>query len=791
MEPLPAPPALQNINISEIDSYTCSNCSSSIKLISIDEKKMTISFECLNEDSNNNHHIQSMPINEYIKKMIINTYLFSKCSICKTIQISINNSPFNYCLNCKEIICNDCKEKHLQIKKDNSGHFFIKNKERNIKCLNHSENNNCTEYCVDCKKNICKECLKTRKHITHHKYALEEILLLEENKLNHKKIIDLLKKEKNILEEQKQSIINGLNDKINDDITKLDEKYENENKEFGIKLKNDIELKNNKLKMGLKELKQKYLNDVQSLRKQIENEKNIIIQNFDKEYKKRKKSYNEELSNIKSKHINNNLLCLDKKLNNLLDLIRINEILRKTQEKNENNFFNNENINKAIECFQNSENIEIKKISIKNIELQKMETFKPNDIYISIQNDDKKFLSKKTKFEKNEIQLQKINIQGQIQNNFKNKLNYINNIKNRNININLKEEDEVINISNEINNKSRIKEKFISQKKNYDLNYISYDIIKDSFCPIEIDNSFVIFESKKCSYIVYATIDKSIISYNLSNKKIDKKINNAHNEHITNFYYCYNNIINKELIMSISYKDTNLKIWNFKTWDCILNIQKVYSQGFIYAACFLNKQNNFYFVTSNYEENKFTDSIKIFDYNQNIIKVINGSEFNVFSIKVLYNNEDTYIIASNENNIKSYNYDKSELFLKYQDNFVYCKIKGFTVFIGGNIKKLIASCDDYIIRIWDFFTSKMISKVKINSNRLRSLCLMKEHNLLIGCDDNEIQFLDLCNFNKIKSLNQHKEGVFYIKKKYLKDLASCIISQGHDNQIIIWKLIGQ
>ena len=89
--PLPAPPALQSINFTEIDTYSCSKCSSNIKLISIDENRMIINFECLNEDSNNNHHIQSMPIGEYISTKINNIYLFNKCSLNKKVKIQMIN----------------------------------------------------------------------------------------------------------------------------------------------------------------------------------------------------------------------------------------------------------------------------------------------------------------------------------------------------------------------------------------------------------------------------------------------------------------------------------------------------------------------------------------------------------------------------------------------------------------------------------------------------------------------------------------------------------------------------
>ena len=530
-----------------------------------------------------------------------------------------------------------------------------------------------------------------------------------------------------------------------------------------------------------------------------------------------------------------------------MDLIKINEILKKAQEKNENNFYINENINKVIECFQNSENIEIRNISNENIQMQKNETFKPieessnnindtnnfiynsannniidninnsinnsintvnnnnynnnyksnynnnsfNNIYRNNFNRTKNdgnnntplFLSKKIK---SESKFNKSNPKKDISKSH----NIIRNLKRNDklsysdSKINLQEEGEIIN-DDENNNKKIKNEK--SYINNDILNIISYDIINDSYCPIESDNSLTIFESAiKIPFIIYATKDKTIISYNLKSKKIKDKIPNAHKEFISNFYYCNNSIIHKELIMSISYIDTNLKIWNFNDWNCLIDIKNVYSHGYLYSAFFLNKQNNFYFVTTNWEDSKFADSIRVYDYEKNIFKTINSSEYNVFLIKVLYNYDETYFITCNEDNIKSYNYNKNEFFHKYNDNYCYCKFLGFSIFISS--KRLIGSCHDKILRIWDFFNGKMIYKVKIQSSALKGIRLSKERNMLIGYDNDEIQLLEMKGYKLVKTLNHNKEKICSIRKIYLNDYGSCIFSQGFDNHIIMWQI---
>ena len=203
-----APPALETINFDEIDTYACSKCNSNIKIISIDEKSLNITFECLNEDMNNDHRIQTLKISEYIKQMIKNTYFFDKCSNCNISQNYSKNFPiFKYCIKCNKVFCNQCKDNHLNNYKD---HFFINNNEKRIKCLIHSQNNSYTDFCINCNKHLCKECIKTRKHLNHNKNPIEELLLLDENKLNHKKIIELLKKESQKLEEEKENKSNEI-----------------------------------------------------------------------------------------------------------------------------------------------------------------------------------------------------------------------------------------------------------------------------------------------------------------------------------------------------------------------------------------------------------------------------------------------------------------------------------------------------------------------------------------------------------------------------------------------------
>ena len=95
--------------------YNCSECSSAIEILSINDKKNIIEFKCLNKD--NNHGKKSILIKDYlneIRKYNIIKENEDKCIIHK-------NKFTNYCLNCRIHLCNEClkERKHINHIKKN------------------------------------------------------------------------------------------------------------------------------------------------------------------------------------------------------------------------------------------------------------------------------------------------------------------------------------------------------------------------------------------------------------------------------------------------------------------------------------------------------------------------------------------------------------------------------------------------------------------------------------------------------------------------------------------------
>ena len=91
--------------------YNCTECSSLIEILSVNEKNNTIKFRCLRE---NNNPEKLVPIKEYLKekeKFKINK-IDEKCEKHKIKYIF-------YCFNCKNHLCENClkSKKHIKHKK--------------------------------------------------------------------------------------------------------------------------------------------------------------------------------------------------------------------------------------------------------------------------------------------------------------------------------------------------------------------------------------------------------------------------------------------------------------------------------------------------------------------------------------------------------------------------------------------------------------------------------------------------------------------------------------------------
>jgi len=316
------------------------------------------------------------------------------------------------------------------------------------------------------------------------------------------------------------------------------------------------------------------------------------------------------------------------------------------------------------------------------------------------------------------------------------------------------------------------------------------DLKIDSYCNINLDNTFNVFKSiNNILYLIYTNKNKSIISYNLIDNKKIIEIKNAHNEHITNFRYYLDKINKRDLIISISKDDNNIKLWNISNFECLLDLKSIkYGGCFLDSACFLNDNNQNYIITNNSSYNG-SEYIKIYDFKGNKIKEIKNSKNRTFFIDTYYDKKlyKNYIITGNFGNCKSYNYKKNKIYKIYNDNDCNCH-DSIIINDKEEIIKLIESSEDGNIRIWNFHSGELIKKIKVSGKSLYSIILWNNEYIFAGCEDETIKLINLKNGKVIKSLIGHNDFVITLKKVIHPIYGESLISQSNDGKMKLWKI---
>ena len=325
------------------------------------------------------------------------------------------------------------------------------------------------------------------------------------------------------------------------------------------------------------------------------------------------------------------------------------------------------------------------------------------------------------------------------------------------------------------------------EKLKFEIKLVSI-ITKNTFMPRDIDNSFIIFNSiNNILHMIYSTRIKSIISYDLNKFQIITEIKNPHeNQYISNFRHFLDQKNLRDLILSISYKNCNIKIWNSENWSCILDLKNIYSYGIINSSCFISDINKILICVGNNYWND-PDYIKIFGIDGTFITNINNSKTNSYFIDCFYDkqNSDIYIISCCYEYTISFNFFKNEVYRKFfESNSKYhssCKILE-----KERITKLIDSAGDGQVRIWNFHSGILINKIYISKFPLNGICVWENDYLFVGCNDNTYKLIYINNgriINNIKSCNWICTLNIIFHEKY----GNCLISQGiKDEQIKLW-----
>ena len=327
------------------------------------------------------------------------------------------------------------------------------------------------------------------------------------------------------------------------------------------------------------------------------------------------------------------------------------------------------------------------------------------------------------------------------------------------------------------------------------LNFTNIQLLKnltiDSYVSILLDNTYIVFKSiRDILYLIFSDKNKSIISINLINNKIINEIKNAHEKEISNFRYYLDNNNKRDLILSISADNNNIKLWNINNYECLLNMNNINKYGWIFSACFLNYKDKIYITTSHFCHNVDNiELIKNYDLNGNKIKEINDSNNNTYFIDIYYDIKLTknFIIAGNYGCVNSYDYEENKLYKEYYDNNNNYAHYSIVIFNKEEIVELIESCYDGIIRIWDFISGELLNKITVNNIGLFSICLYNDEYLFAGCMNGEIKLIDLNKRKVIKEIKIHNNIVLTIKKMIHPKYGECLISQGYgDDGIKLW-----
>ena len=313
------------------------------------------------------------------------------------------------------------------------------------------------------------------------------------------------------------------------------------------------------------------------------------------------------------------------------------------------------------------------------------------------------------------------------------------------------------------------------------------DIIEDSYSDCTLDNTFCLFQSiNKIIYLIYTNDKYTIISYDITNNKKICELIKAHENYITNFRHYLDEINKRDLMISISADDNTLKIWDIRTFECILKLPNINRKGCLYSACFLKYNNEIFIIASN--STFKSEPLKVYNLKGNKIKIIKYNKDSVYFIDVYYDNKlnKIYLLTGNQGHAISYDYIKNEFYQIYRDNNNECH-DSIIIDDKNEIVKLIESSKDGKIRIFNFHSGDLLKKIKVCNLYLVSICLWNNEYLFAACGDKTVKLVELKEGKIVKKLSEHKESVITLKKIIHPIYGECLVSQGKEkSQIKLW-----
>ena len=309
--------------------------------------------------------------------------------------------------------------------------------------------------------------------------------------------------------------------------------------------------------------------------------------------------------------------------------------------------------------------------------------------------------------------------------------------------------------------------------------------INDVYSPLNLDNSISIFKSiNNIFYLIYSTEKISIIAYNIIQNKKMSQIKKAHKSEIIQLKHYLDKINKRDLLLSLS--SFCLKLWNIINFECIFKIKS--NTRYIISACMLIDNNQNYIIEKKYLYEYNQEPIHVYDLKGNKINDIKDSMEYCYFIDIYYDikNSKNYIITGNKGILKSFDFNKNEVYNIYDNKYYGDNNLSVTINQKKDIIQIIGSCTSGYIVMWNFNTGELLKEIKI-SIALFGICLWNENYLFVGHSNGTIILIDLNNGEEVKVLKGHKNFVIGIKKIYISQYGECLISNGSENdKIKIW-----
>ena len=310
---------------------------------------------------------------------------------------------------------------------------------------------------------------------------------------------------------------------------------------------------------------------------------------------------------------------------------------------------------------------------------------------------------------------------------------------------------------------------------------------------IYFDNAFIIFKSEinGILYLIYSNKETTIISYNLYKFNEINKIRNAHNKKIESFRHYFDKLNKRDLMLSISPKDNNIRVWNIYNYECLVNLKNIYNQGEVRSACFLNDKNKIYILSSNYfysdsDENQKPKPIKVYNLRGEYVESIIETKDNTCFIDIFDDEKSNkkYIITGNRGYSKSYDYKKKKIHQKYSCSNDLCLHISIIINNNGDIIKLIDSCDyrQNTINIWDFNSGSGINSILTGCDNF-GLCLLK-NKIFIGTKRG-MRMIYAEKYLKYIKL-EHHDPVNEIRQFIHPELGQCLLVQSFGIEIYLF-----